>query len=1064
VVDTGAEVTVLRESTSRRLKLKCYSPTKLLSAANGTDIGLVGESNVHISNNGTSIRANVFVSHKANSNLLGRPQIEALRLLRYVNHIREDKFDPFTQYPKLFEGLGVMPGEFKIRLRPGTEPVRLCAPRPIAAGLRDKAKLEINRMLGLDVIEPVENPTEWCSGLTIAPKPNGAIRMCVDLTQLNKGVKRELYPFPRVSDMLSRLSEGRVFSKLDANSGFWQVKLEPESRQYTTFITPWGRYCFKRMPFGISSAPEFYQRAMERILDGLEGVICFMDDVLVFGSSAEQHWARLRSVLNRISNSGVTLKREKCEFGSDKVKFLGHVVSQKGIEPDPDKVSAITEMQPPTCKKEARRLMGMVNYLSKFSMNLAKYSKPIYAVLGAKCEWYWDTEQQDAFERIKAELSGAPVLCAFDLKRKHRVSADASKAAVGAVLLQQSDSGDWQPVEYASRKMTEAECRYAMIEKESLAITWACEKFDYYLVGRTFEIETDHRPLVTLLGEKDFSKLPLRVQKFKLRLMRYNYSIFHTPGHKMYLADSLSRPFGTEASPTKRERSDSVVNYVRSNLLSTSEIREVELLESLNDDTLSKITTGYLRNGWPPTSPEGAGELASLYHNRDKLTLCSDFIMYGVRFYIPKPLRPIYLERVHEGHQGINKCYSRAQQLFWWPSITKDITDYISKCNVCIKNSRVKHQPWTEGELPDSPWREVGADVFEFDGKLYLILVDYYSKWIECVAMNFQTTEAVSEAMKVVFSRLGVPVIVRSDNGPCFASSRFKEFADRCGFRHVTSSPRYPQSNGLAERSVGLVKGLWRKSSSKNNALFAYRSTPLKYSKYSPGDLMFGRTMRSPLGLTGTPKKVDYRQFRRDALSYQRDVRSKWDANHKVQALPELNGGALVWVKAPGEEGVEGTVTRADPNPESLWVRIERTGKEVRRNRKHLFPLTPSDCSDEHGDTMFLPEEEGKVVPARLPVQPSADGSDTANTPANPDRASNPVDVPTRGDNPVESDTAAPAVSDPASDNAVVRPRGRVPNAPNPAVQAPTSEPDDPPRVSSFGRPIRSTRNKDYLY
>ena len=181
----------------------------------------------------------VYVSGSSNTNLLGRPQIEDLQLISFVNQIGSGQFDPVQVFPKLFSGLGTMPGKFCISLKPDVEPVRLFAPRPIAAGLREKAKAELDKMLALDVIEPVEQATEWCSGLTIAPKPNGNIRMCVDLTALNKGVRREVYPFPRVSDVLSQLADGTVYSKLDANSGFWQVILEPESRLYTTFITPW---------------------------------------------------------------------------------------------------------------------------------------------------------------------------------------------------------------------------------------------------------------------------------------------------------------------------------------------------------------------------------------------------------------------------------------------------------------------------------------------------------------------------------------------------------------------------------------------------------------------------------------------------------------------------------------------------------------------------------------------------------------------------------------------------------------------------------------------------------
>ena len=397
------------------------------------------------------------------------------------------------------------------------------------------------------------------------------------------------------------------------------------------------------------------------------------------------------------------------------------------------------------------------------------------------------------------------------------MSADSSQFALGAVLLQLTDNNQWQPVEYASRKLTEAESRYAMIEKEALAITWACEKFDYYLVGRSFQIETDHRPLISLLGDKDLSKLPIRVQRFKLRLMRYAYSIFHTPGNKMFLADSLSRPCEPSLSVNDINRSVSVERYVNC-LLQTTDIRGEELIQALSKDSNSLKCLEFLREGWPPTSVKLDGEIAKLYSSRSMLTVANGFIMFGSRFYIPVSLRESYLYRCHEGHQGIVKCKERARQLFWWPTVNNDICVHVSSCESCIKNARVTHQPWTSS-LPEGPWVEIGTDVFEFNGELYLILVDYYSKWIETVRLECQTAIAVVNAMQGIFARLGVPLRVRSDNGPCYCGRPFRIFAEKWGFAHVTSSPRYPQSNGLAERSVGIVKSMWRKCANRENAL-----------------------------------------------------------------------------------------------------------------------------------------------------------------------------------------------------------------------------------------------------
>ena len=214
---------------------------------------------------------------------------------------------------------------------------------------------------------------------------------------------------------------------------------------------------------------------MEKILIDLEGVFWFMDDILIYGRNPTEHWLRLRKVLERIEKSGVTLRKEKCEFAKTEVKFLGHIVGGHGVKPDPSKVQAIVDIKSPVSKTKARRFTGMVNYLMKFNSKLAGLCSPIYAVSGSKAEWFWGLDQQEAFKKVKKETMKCPVLCKFDLQLKHRVSADSSKNALGAVLLQRNKKGDWQPVEFASRKMTDAETRYAMVEKEALAITWACK-------------------------------------------------------------------------------------------------------------------------------------------------------------------------------------------------------------------------------------------------------------------------------------------------------------------------------------------------------------------------------------------------------------------------------------------------------------------------------------------------------------------------------------------------------------------------------------------------------------
>ena len=243
--------------------------------------------------------------------------------------------------------------------------------------------------------------------MAVVPKKEGAIRICVDMKKLNESVLREVHPLPDVNETLAQLSGAKVFSKLDANSGFWQIPLAKESRYLTTFITPFGRYCFNKMPFGISRAPEHFQKRMSKILTGLSGVLCLIDDVLVFGSDQKEHDERLTAALERIKEAGATLNPSKCEFRKTQLKFLGHLVDPTGIRADPEKTSAIAGMKAPTNIPELRRFMGMVNQLGKFSHNLADLTQPLRLLLSKKSSWLWGPDQERAFAEVKTELDVA---------------------------------------------------------------------------------------------------------------------------------------------------------------------------------------------------------------------------------------------------------------------------------------------------------------------------------------------------------------------------------------------------------------------------------------------------------------------------------------------------------------------------------------------------------------------------------------------------------------------------------------------------------------------------------
>ena len=678
------------------------------------------------------------------------------------------------------------------------------------------------------VISRVQDPTPWCAGIMVVPKKAVAVRICVDLKALNECVQRETYPIPKVDETLAQLSGATIFSRIDANSGFWQIPLARKSRLLKTFFTPFGRYSFNKLPFRISSVPELFQRRMNKLLEGLEGVLCHMDDVLISGRNRSQHDARLLAILERLDTAGITVNAEKCMFGKESVRFLGHIVDKNGIRADPDKTSAILQMEAPKTVTELRRFMGMTNQLGKFSPTLAETSYPLRELLSKDKAWVWGPSQEEAFSAIKAELVKPTVLALYDPAAETKISADASSYGLGAVLLQEH-KGDWRPVSFASQAMSETEQRYAQIEKEALATAWACDKFAEYNLGKRITIETDHKPLVPLLGTIRLENMPPRILRFRLRLSRFEYDIQHVPGKYLYTADTLSRAplqalTSSDATTLQTETEGFIDAVVR--CLPATEARLEAYCEAQAGDTTCAQVASYCKNGWPERS-EITADMHPYWEARSRLTLHGNLLLYGSRIVVPKALRAETLQKLHMGHQGVQRCRSRANDSVWWPGLASQILETVQACRVCAEHSTPHHEPMIASRLPDYPWQKVGSDLFQLRGDHYLLVVDYFSRFPEVVKLPSTTASGVVAALKAIFARHGIPETVFSDNGPQYDSHEMDTFAFSYGFHHVTSSPRYPQSNGQAKRTVQTVKQLMKKAEDPYLALLSYRTTPL---------------------------------------------------------------------------------------------------------------------------------------------------------------------------------------------------------------------------------------------
>ena len=458
------------------------------------------------------------------------------------------------------------------------------------------------------------------------------------------------------------------------------------------------------------------------------------------------------------------LNREKCVFGVQQLKFLDHTFTKNGIKPDESKVKAIVEMPHPQSKQDLRRFMGMVTYLRKFLPNLSTISTPLRQLLQEDILWHWTDEHSSAIQSIKKLITQSPVLKYFDPKLDTKLSVDASKSGLGGVLLQKHDS-DWFPVAYASRGITPCERNYAQIEKETLATVFGTEKFHDYLYGKRFVIETDHKPLQPIFS-KSITKAPPRIQRFLLRLQRYDFNVEFTPGKYLFIADALSRAFLNDIPKSEIPEVEYQVHFVISNLpISRSKFQELKQ-ETCNDSVLQAVIT-LVKNSWPESFSECPSTAKPFYNVKEELSLADGVLLKVDRVVLPSSMRADMLKPIHEGHIGIEKSKTRAREVMYWPRMNAEIEDYISKYSVCLQHrSRQQKESLISHDIPVGPWEKVGSDLFHCLGQNYLLLVDYYSNFPEICLMKDTHSSTVITHMKSIFARYGIPETIVSDNGP----------------------------------------------------------------------------------------------------------------------------------------------------------------------------------------------------------------------------------------------------------------------------------------------------------
>lgn len=407
---------------------------------------------------------------------------------------------------------------------------------------KEEVDKQINKMLEQNIIEPSTSP--WNSPVWVVPKKVDASgerkwRLVIDYRKLNEITIGDSFPLPNITDILDQLGHSKYFTTLDLTSGFHQIEMDPVDAEKTAFSVPSGHYQYTRMPFGLKNAPATFQRLMNTVLAGIQNYRCFvyLDDIVIHADSLHEHNRRLKEVFERLDKFNLKIQPDKCEFMHKQVMYLGHLITNEGIKPDPRKIEVLNNYPVPKNQKDIKAFLGFVGYYRRFIKDFAKIARPLTMLLKKDTEFNWTSSQQESFTYLKNALKSEPILQYPDFSEEFILTTDASAYAIGSVLSQGTPPNDL-PIAYASRSLNHAESNYSTTERELLAIVWSIKHFRPYLYGRKFKIYTDHRPLQWLFNAKDPSS---RLVRWRLLLEDYDFEIIYKEGRLNNNADALSR-------------------------------------------------------------------------------------------------------------------------------------------------------------------------------------------------------------------------------------------------------------------------------------------------------------------------------------------------------------------------------------------------------------------------------------------------------------------------------------------------------------------------------------------
>lgn len=976
-IDSGAEVNCI---PIRFVKKGIRRSSIRLFDYNNKPIKTAGEAKLNCkdSKTGDIYRAQFIVVSDELEPIVGLQSAVEFGLIKSadINSINANEKEQFLSVNnEVFNGLGKLPGRVKIQLEEGASPKKHYNKRfPLT--VQEKLKTELERLEKDGIICEITEPTEWINNLQVVEKSNGKIRLCLDPRPLNECIRREHFIIPTLETLTSNLAGKSVFSVLDLTSGFWHLELEPESAKLTTFMTPFGRYFWKRLPFGLSCAPEMFQRKMVEIFGDISGVTVYFDDVLISGDTEDDHDMAMQEVIKRAWKNNIKFNPEKIQYKEHKVIFMGQVISKEGMEINGKYSDPIAEMKVPTDKAGVSRFLGMLRYISRYIPNMTAMTSSLRELMRKDTAFMWEKRHNDEYEVLKRVVASKQVLINFDPKIDIVIQTDASKDGLGCTLVQEG-----RPVGFASRTLSKSEQKWSQIEKELLAIVFACQRFHYYLYGRKFLVESDHKPLEVLI-RRDIDEVPIRLQRMMMFLLKYPMmSIEYKAGKDMLIADFLSRAQVQDIEEIPELQA--VIHTLTRRVCVNKENFDTYRRALAGDEEYSRIC-GFVEKGWPGFHKlNKCGQ--QFYKIKSELHYENGLLLWGDRLIVPLALQQKILVWLHNSHLGIEKTLGRAKQLYFWPGMTTQVRKIVEECRVCEKFPRNNQkEPLKLDELPRYPYHIVGMDIFEWKGSEFLSILDSYSNFLVVTPLTRKVSGSIIEKLVGLFTLIGFPSIIRADNSP-FSSAEFKRFGEEYNVEFRFSSPRYPQSNGLAEKGVAIAKNIVKRcvESGRRDKLqanvLAYNLSPVASLGFAPAQLFFGRMVKSDLPVVeDTLKRCFVAEEIVENKIKERRGKQKSYFDRSSKPLDSLNVGEQVMFKKEENVWLKGVINAA-VNDRSYNVK-DYSGNIYRRNRSMIKKLKLQDAAivkiQNSSDVMdeLCVESEGEV-------NSEGDGNDSLNVP-----------------------------------------------------------------------------------